>query len=204
MCLKGQYNENQHGAKVVSIDSLWLAIVPMDIFYKFKGPSLFKKHKRVFSVKRHFVIEWSVNVESAVNLCGSGAVLQYIFEDRLRLDCKVANNVPFAINFFRIGRVTFFVSSAEKRVWKQIANDNISIAQIIGPKLRLAFRNTYRKRNPAWPTQVNYLAVMAHKAAHYSGDVAATNTKILFSPFLHSVPVSVHRVNTGFSSILSA
>jgi hypothetical protein len=36
-------------------------------------PSLFKKQKRDFSVNRHFVIEWSVNVETAVNVCGSGA-----------------------------------------------------------------------------------------------------------------------------------
>jgi hypothetical protein len=31
--LKGLYNENEHGSKVVSIDSLGLAIVPMDIFF---------------------------------------------------------------------------------------------------------------------------------------------------------------------------
>jgi hypothetical protein len=30
--------------------------------------------KRVFSVKRHFALEWSVNIESAANVCGSGAL----------------------------------------------------------------------------------------------------------------------------------
>jgi hypothetical protein len=40
----------------------------MDNFLKFKVPSLFTKHKRVFSVKRHFV------VESAENVCGSRAL----------------------------------------------------------------------------------------------------------------------------------
>jgi hypothetical protein len=43
-------------------------------FFKFKGPSLFKKRKRVFSVKRHFVVEWPVNVETAANFCYSGAL----------------------------------------------------------------------------------------------------------------------------------
>jgi hypothetical protein len=40
-------------------------------FFKFKGPWLFKKRKHVFSMKRHFVVAWSVNVESAANVCGS-------------------------------------------------------------------------------------------------------------------------------------
>jgi hypothetical protein len=38
-------------------------------FYLFKGPSLFEKRKRVFSVKRHFVVEWPVNIETASNAC---------------------------------------------------------------------------------------------------------------------------------------
>jgi hypothetical protein len=42
-------------------------------FKKFKGPSLFKKRARVFSVKRHFVVECSFNVKSAANVCGSRA-----------------------------------------------------------------------------------------------------------------------------------
>jgi hypothetical protein len=46
----------------------------MDIFLKFKGPSLFKKRKRVFSVKRHFVVECPVNVETVANVCGSRAL----------------------------------------------------------------------------------------------------------------------------------
>jgi hypothetical protein len=43
-------------------------------WWVFKLPSLFKKQKLVFSVNRHIVIEWSVNVETAVNVCGSGAL----------------------------------------------------------------------------------------------------------------------------------
>jgi hypothetical protein len=46
---KGLYNENYHGSKVESIDSFGLVIVPMDIFFNLKGPSLFKKCKH-FSV----------------------------------------------------------------------------------------------------------------------------------------------------------
>jgi hypothetical protein len=42
--LKVLFNEKYHGSKVVSIDSLWFPLDPMDIFFKFKGPSLFKKH----------------------------------------------------------------------------------------------------------------------------------------------------------------
>jgi hypothetical protein len=44
------------------------------IFFLFKGSSLFKKNKCVFSFKRHFVVERSVNTESAANVCGSGAL----------------------------------------------------------------------------------------------------------------------------------
>jgi hypothetical protein len=43
-------------------------------------------------------------------------VLQDIFEDRLRPEGKVTNNVPFSINFLRIGWVAFIISSAEKGV----------------------------------------------------------------------------------------
>jgi hypothetical protein len=43
-------------------------------FFKFKGPLLFKKQKHDFSVKRHFVIESPVNVESAANVSGRGAL----------------------------------------------------------------------------------------------------------------------------------
>jgi hypothetical protein len=43
-------------------------------FFLIKGPSLFKKRKCVFSIKRHFVVEWSVNVESTANVCSSGAL----------------------------------------------------------------------------------------------------------------------------------
>jgi hypothetical protein len=46
----------------------------MDIFLKFKGPSFFEKQKRDFSVKRYIVVERPVNVESAANVCGSGAL----------------------------------------------------------------------------------------------------------------------------------
>jgi hypothetical protein len=45
----------------------------MDIFFKFKGPSLFTKRKCVSSVKRHFVVAWPVNLESSANERGSGA-----------------------------------------------------------------------------------------------------------------------------------
>jgi hypothetical protein len=46
----------------------------MDIFFNLKGLRSLKKRKRVFSVKRHFVVAWPVNVESAANVCGSGAL----------------------------------------------------------------------------------------------------------------------------------
>jgi hypothetical protein len=59
---------------VVSIDSLWFPLVPMDIFLKFKESSLFKKRKPVFSIKRHVVVELPVNLETAANLCYSRAL----------------------------------------------------------------------------------------------------------------------------------
>jgi hypothetical protein len=59
---------------VVSIDSFWFPLVPMDICFEFKGPSLFKKHKRVFSVQKQFFVERPVIVDTAENLCHSGAL----------------------------------------------------------------------------------------------------------------------------------
>jgi hypothetical protein len=52
--------------------------------FKFKGPSLFKKRKHVFSDKRDFVVAWPANVVSAANVCGSGA-LQAACRDLLQI-----------------------------------------------------------------------------------------------------------------------
>jgi hypothetical protein len=59
---------------VVSIDSLWLAIAPMDIFFNLKGLRSLKSINVFSALGGTFFGECSVNVESAANVCGSGAL----------------------------------------------------------------------------------------------------------------------------------
>jgi hypothetical protein len=59
------------------------------------------------------------------------AILQHGFEYGFRSDCKISHNVPDTVNFFRIGGVTLAVSSAKKRILKQVANDGVGTAKIV-------------------------------------------------------------------------
>jgi hypothetical protein len=56
------------------MDSLWFPFAPLDIFFNLKGPVPLNFNKTCFSVKKHFAVELPVNVETAANLCYSGAL----------------------------------------------------------------------------------------------------------------------------------